>query len=61
VVKIYGKFDGLRENTLRQGREELKILLKNNKSEYTIQDFIKPSFDYKSFSNEVKVGETISI
>lgn len=60
-AKIEGEYDGIRKNTLRQGRTELKISLKGSNSDYIIQDFIKASFDQESFENEVEIGQIITI
>lgn len=61
VVKIEGEYAGIRKNNLRQGRTELKITLKGHNSEYTIQDFIKSSFDKEAFTKEVEIGQLLSI
>lgn len=61
VVKVEGEFSGLRESTLRRHSTDYKISLKNHQTEYTILNFISPSFNKKDFIDEVKVGQRVSI
>lgn len=59
-MKVEGKFNGIREEIIRSGKE-YGISLKNHISEYTLQNFINVSFDYETFKSEVKIGQAISI